>query len=121
MNAQAEPRRRGILVPVVFVLAAVAGLVALGTWQLERKAWKESLIAELESKLSAQPVALLPREVTEYYVGHGIGAQVPIMLDCRMDPFGIATLREAPLSPAAFAVLETIRERATELYLAETD
>lgn len=62
-------------------------------------------------------VALLPREVTEYYVGHGFGALVPIKLDCRMDPFGIATLREAPLSPAAFAVLETIRERAAELYL----
>ncbi|MEJ0003156.1 MAG: LysR family transcriptional regulator [Pararobbsia sp.] len=61
-------------------------------------------------------VALLPREVTEYYARHGLGAQVPIALDCRMDPFGIATLREARLSPAAFAVLETIRERASELY-----
>ena len=57
--------------------------------------------------------------MTEYYVSHGIGAMVPIELDCRMDPFGIATLGEAPLSPAAFAVLETIRERAAELYLDE--
>ena len=30
-------------------------LVALGTWQLERKAWKEALIAELDRKLAAQP------------------------------------------------------------------
>lgn len=62
MNAQAEPRRRGIVIPIVVVLAAVAGLVALGTWQLERKSWKEGLIAELESKLSEKPSELPPRE-----------------------------------------------------------
>lgn len=61
MSLQAEPRRRGIVVPVIFVLAAVALLFGLGTWQIERKAWKEGLIAELEAKLSAPPVALPPR------------------------------------------------------------
>jgi len=61
MSPQTEPRRRGIVVPVIFVLFAVAVFVALGTWQIERRAWKEGLIAELESKLSAQPVALPPR------------------------------------------------------------
>ena len=62
MTAPAEPRRRGIVAPIVFTLAAVAVFAALGTWQLERKAWKEGLIAKLESKLSAAPVALPPRE-----------------------------------------------------------
>ena len=62
MTAPAEPRRRGIVAPIVFTLAAVAVLAALGTWQLERKAWKEGLIAKLESKRSAAPVALPPRE-----------------------------------------------------------
>ena len=62
MTAPAEPRRRGIVAPIVFTLAAVAVLAALGTWQLERKAWKEGLIAKLESKLSAAPVALPLRE-----------------------------------------------------------
>ncbi|MEJ0075170.1 MAG: SURF1 family protein [Alphaproteobacteria bacterium] len=62
MSSQAEPRRRGIVIPIVFVLGAVAALAALGTWQLERKAWKEGVIAELEEKLSAPPVALPPRE-----------------------------------------------------------
>jgi surfeit locus 1 family protein len=61
MSLQTEPRRRGIVVPIIFILVSVALLASLGTWQLERKAWKESLIAELESKLSAQPVALPPR------------------------------------------------------------
>jgi surfeit locus 1 family protein len=62
MTSQAEPRRRGTVIPIVFTLAAVAVLVALGTWQVERKTWKERLIAALEEKLSEAPVALPPPE-----------------------------------------------------------
>lgn len=63
MNAQAEPRRRGgFVLFAFFVLAALGILVALGTWQIERRTWKEALIAELESKLSAKPADLPPRE-----------------------------------------------------------
>jgi len=42
------------------MLAALAVLIGLGTWQLERKAWKEGLIASLTERLSARPVALPP-------------------------------------------------------------
>jgi surfeit locus 1 family protein len=62
VNAEAEPRRRGLLIPGILLVAALAGLVSLGTWQLERLSWKEGLIAELESKLSAKPTDLPPRE-----------------------------------------------------------
>jgi surfeit locus 1 family protein len=62
MTAQAGPRRRGIAVPIVFTLVVAALLFALGTWQLERKAWKEGLIAQLQEKLSADSVVLPPRE-----------------------------------------------------------
>jgi surfeit locus 1 family protein len=33
-------------------------LIGLGTWQLERKAWKEGLIAALAARTSAEPVPL---------------------------------------------------------------
>src|SRR5262249_10548879 len=33
-------------------------LIGLGTWQLERKAWKEGLIAALAERTSAEPVPL---------------------------------------------------------------
>ena len=59
--AAAPPRRRGFFL-AFFVLAALAVLVALGTWQLGRGAWKEALIAQLDRKLSAPPADVPPRE-----------------------------------------------------------
>jgi len=47
--------------PGVLVLMALIVLVGLGTWQLERKAWKEGLIAALTERLALAPVPLPPR------------------------------------------------------------
>jgi len=52
--------RHGVLVPTLAAAAALAVLVSLGLWQLDRLAWKEGLIATLEQRLSAPPVALPP-------------------------------------------------------------
>lgn len=52
--------RRGLLVPSIAVLIAFAILVALGTWQLQRKAWKESLIDTLTRRFAAAPADLPP-------------------------------------------------------------
>lgn len=48
--------RRGSLV-LVTILAAIAFalLIGLGTWQVERLAWKEALIARVEDRLAAPP------------------------------------------------------------------
>ncbi len=58
---KAPPARRrswlGLLIPAAL---AFATLIALGTWQIERKAWKESLIASLTERLDAPPAALPP-------------------------------------------------------------
>jgi surfeit locus 1 family protein len=53
--------RREIL-PAVVVVGALGILIALGTWQLERKSWKEELIATLNSRLAAPPTNLPARE-----------------------------------------------------------
>ncbi len=61
----AMPRRRrrgGIVVAFIVTLAALAILLGLGTWQLQRLAEKEQIIATLNQHLSARPVALPPRE-----------------------------------------------------------
>jgi surfeit locus 1 family protein len=54
--------RGGLAVPILFALAAFLTFIGLGTWQIQRKAWKEALIATLEQRLSAAPVDLPPRE-----------------------------------------------------------
>lgn len=50
--------RRWPLIPTIFVLAAVAAMVALGVWQLQRKEEKEALIALYErNRAMSAPVA----------------------------------------------------------------
>jgi len=51
-------RRRSLLIPAVFTLAALAVLLGLGIWQLERKAWKEGLIETLTQRLESDPAEL---------------------------------------------------------------
>ncbi len=38
-------------------LLGVAGLLALGTWQLQRRVWKHDLIARVEARVTAPPVS----------------------------------------------------------------
>lgn len=52
------PGRRSTIAPIVIGVVGAAILVALGTWQVQRLEWKEGLIAELDARLSADPVAL---------------------------------------------------------------
>jgi surfeit locus 1 family protein len=52
---------RGLLFPSLAALVALAVLVSLGTWQLERKVWKEGLIATLIERLAAPATDLPPR------------------------------------------------------------
>ena len=54
----AAVRRRSRLGLFVPALIAFAILVGLGTWQLERKAWKDGLIAALNERVAAAPAAL---------------------------------------------------------------
>lgn len=55
-------RRRGLLVPGLFAAVALAVLIGLGVWQLERKAWKEALIDSITRRMTAAPAALPPPE-----------------------------------------------------------
>jgi surfeit locus 1 family protein len=52
------PPRRSWLSLLLPAVIAFAVLIALGTWQIERKAWKENLIASLTERLAAPPEAL---------------------------------------------------------------
>jgi len=56
------PRSRASLaLPILFSGAALATFIALGTWQLQRKAWKDGVTRALEVRLTAAPAELPPR------------------------------------------------------------
>jgi surfeit locus 1 family protein len=52
--------RRSLLVPTFAAVVGAAVLLGLGLWQIERKAWKEGLIAALTERLAQPPAALPP-------------------------------------------------------------
>jgi len=52
--------RRGLVVPSIAAACAFAVLIGLGTWQVQRKAWKEGLIATVTERFAAPPAALPP-------------------------------------------------------------
>ncbi len=53
------------LIPTIIVLAAVAAMVALGFWQLQRKDWKEALIARFEVSQALSSEAPWPADATK--------------------------------------------------------
>lgn len=58
-----EARRRGgVIEATVLALACIAILAGLGIWQLDRKVWKENLIAALAERLAKPPADLPPRD-----------------------------------------------------------
>lgn len=49
--------RSGLLWPTVASALALIVLIGLGTWQMQRLAWKNHLIAQIEARVVAAPIA----------------------------------------------------------------
>lgn len=47
-----------MIFPLLIGIAGVAVLVALGIWQMQRLDWKEGVLAEIEARIAADPVAV---------------------------------------------------------------
>ena len=54
---------RGLILPGVLSLAALAVLITLGNWQMQRLSWKENLIATISARVN-EPVRVLPAAAT---------------------------------------------------------
>lgn len=54
-------KRRGVIEPTVFAVVGIAILIGLGIWQLDRKTWKENLIATVTTRIARAPESLPPR------------------------------------------------------------
>ena len=49
---------RRMILPLLFGLCGAAVLVWLGVWQLQRLEWKRGILAEIDARIGAEPVAL---------------------------------------------------------------
>ena len=70
MSASAAARRPyesvGFWAFIVLMLALTGLFVGLGVWQVQRLAWKEALIAEVDSRMTAAPYVLPPPDHWEF-------------------------------------------------------
>lgn len=55
---------RRLIFPLLLGLVGCAILLGLGVWQVQRMGWKEALLAEIDAKISADPVALPPAPIS---------------------------------------------------------
>ena len=55
-------KQAGLIWPTLATLLAFGMLLSLGTWQMQRKQWKEDLIAKIAARVAAEPVALAQAE-----------------------------------------------------------
>ncbi len=78
---------RRMILPLLFGLIGAGILISLGVWQVQRLAWKEAALAQIETRISAGPVALpaapakdpnqyLPVTVTGTFTGEGLDVLV---------------------------------------------
>lgn len=120
---------------MIFGLGGAAILISLGIWQVQRLAWKEAMIADIEARIAAAPVALpgapdpetdnyLPVSVTGTFrpdflkvlvsqkqIGAGYRIITPLVLEDRtiLVDRGFVPVAEAPEpGGAAIQVLQTV-------------
>jgi surfeit locus 1 family protein len=58
VSSAAARARRSLIGPAIVAACAFCVLIALGCWQLQRKAWKESLIEIMSQRAVARPIDL---------------------------------------------------------------
>jgi surfeit locus 1 family protein len=55
-------RQAGLIWPTVAAIVALGILLSLGTWQVQRKQWKDGLIAKIAARTQAAPIELPSEE-----------------------------------------------------------
>lgn len=66
--------RRVPVLPTIIVTLAVAAMVALGFWQLDRRTWKEALLAQYAANQQQPPIAFPIGSTDERLLYRRVGA-----------------------------------------------
>ncbi|WP_170790399.1 SURF1 family protein [Ruegeria lacuscaerulensis] len=92
---------RRILFLLIFGLAGLGVLLSLGVWQVQRLAWKEGVLAEIDSRIAADPVDLPPSvsEDTDKYL--------PVTISGDMEPGEIHVLVSVKQVGAGYRIIQS--------------
>jgi surfeit locus 1 family protein len=77
---------RRMILPLLFGLIGAALLTGLGVWQVQRLQWKTAILADIDARIAAAPVALpaAPDPIADRYLpvtatGHFLGPQIDVL------------------------------------------
>ncbi|WP_170769998.1 SURF1 family protein [Ruegeria lacuscaerulensis] len=92
---------RRILFLLIFGLAGLGVLLSLGVWQVQRLAWKEGVLAEIDSRIAADPVDL-PSSVSE-----DTDKYLPVTISGDMEPGEIHVLVSVKQVGAGYRIIQS--------------
>ncbi len=109
----ARPPRRPIRQAILALLAVamVAGFVALGTWQLQRRVWKLALIAAVDARAHASPLPA-PRPALWPSISAGRDAYRRVTLQGRWEVGRETLVRAVSAYGAGYWVMAPLRTAA---------
>ncbi len=92
---------RRTLFLLIFSLAGLGVLLWLGTWQVQRLAWKQEILSEIDSRISAEPVPL-PQQVSE-----DADKFLPVTVSGDMEPGEIHVLVSVKQVGAGYRIIQS--------------
>lgn len=108
--------RRRRLAFAALALPIVAGLIWLGVWQLHRRVWKLALIAQVERKLAAAPVAAPGPD--RWPVISADDAYTRVTVHGRLHPEGAAYVQAVTeLGPGYWEMMPLVSDRGFTVFV----
>ncbi|WP_424832873.1 SURF1 family protein [Ruegeria sp.] len=92
---------RRILFLLIFGLAGLGVLVSLGIWQVQRLGWKQGVLAEIESRISADPIALPSQIDADEH------KYLPVTVSGEMEPGEIHVLVSVKQVGAGYRIIQS--------------
>lgn len=90
---------RRLLLPLLFGAFGCAFLASLGVWQLQRLAWKEGVLAQIEERIGDAPVALpvAPDVEADRYLpvrvsGRTLGREIDVLVSTKEEGAGFRVI-----------------------------
>ncbi|WP_170761762.1 SURF1 family protein [Ruegeria lacuscaerulensis] len=92
---------RRILFLLIFGIAGLAILLSLGFWQLQRLAWKQGVLAEIETRIAGEPVELPDR------ISLADDRYLPVTISGEMEPGEIHVLVSVKQVGAGYRIIQS--------------